>query len=152
IYYFYMMKIADLEFEPFIDADNIQKRINLLALQISADYADRTPIFIGVLNGSFMFMADLMKQVTIPCEMTFTKLASYYGGLSSSRSVREDVELHTNITGRDVIIIEDIIDTGNTLSYFINKVKAHGPASVKVCSLLLKPVALEVSIEELAYV
>lgn len=152
IYYFYMMKIADLEFEPFIDANSIQKRINLLAVEINADYANRTPIFIGVLNGSFMFMADLMKQITIPCEMTFTKLASYYGGLSSSRSVREDVELHTNITGRDVVIIEDIVDTGNTLNYFINKVKAHGPASVKVCSLLLKPAALEAAIEELTYI
>ncbi len=146
------MKIADLEFEPFIDADNIQKRINLLALELNADYAGRTPVFIGVLNGSFMFFADLLKQITLPCETTFTKLASYYGGLSSSRSVREDVELHTNITGRDVIIVEDIVDTGNTLSYFINKIKMHGPASVTICSLLLKPAALEATIEELKYV
>ncbi|GAB2700266.1 hypoxanthine phosphoribosyltransferase [Mucilaginibacter koreensis] len=147
-----MIKIADLEFEPFIDAESIQKRINLLALQISRDYAGRTPIFLGILNGSVLFLADLMKQVSIPCEMTFTKLASYYGGLSSSRHVREDVELYTNITGRDVVIVEDIVDTGNTLNYLIGKIKTHGPASVTVCSLLLKPGALEASIEELKYI
>lgn len=148
------MKIADLEFEPFIGMDSIQQRIVAIARQINTDYADsnQPPVFIGILNGSFMFMADLMKQITIPCEMTFTKLASYYGGLSSSRNIREDVELHVDITGRNVVIVEDIIDTGNTLAYLINKIKIHGPASVKVASLLLKPAALEVSIEELAYI
>ncbi len=146
------MKIADLEFAPFIDAESIQKRIAVLGRQISAEYANHTPVFIGVLNGSFMFIADLMKQITIPCEMTFTKLASYYGGLSTSRNIREDVELHINITGRDVIIVEDIIDTGNTLNYLVNKIKTYGPASVRVCSLLLKPEALEISIEELTYI
>ncbi len=152
IYYFYMMKIADLEFEPFIDADALQKRIKALGLQVSTDYAGRTPIFISILNGSFMFMADLMKQISIPCEITFTKLASYHGGLSSSRSIREDVEMNTNITNRDVIVIEDIVDTGNTLSYLTEKIKTHNPASIKVCTLLLKPASMEVPVEELAYV
>jgi hypoxanthine phosphoribosyltransferase len=146
------MRIADLTFEPLIEAEAIAKRINLLGEQLNADYAGKTPIFIGVLNGSFLFVADLIKQVTIPCEITFTKLASYYGGTSTTRKIREDIDLSVDISGRHVVIIEDIVDTGNTLNYLIEKLKIHMPASVRVCSLLLKPAKLEISIEELRYV
>ena len=146
------MKIADLTFEPLIEEEAIAKRINLLGQQLNADYADKTPIFIGVLNGSFLFVADLIKQVTIPCEVTFTKLASYYGGTTSTLKIREDIELSVDISGRHVVIMEDIVDTGNTLSYLLEKLKQHSPASIRVCSLLLKPGKLEISIEELRYV
>jgi hypoxanthine phosphoribosyltransferase len=146
------MKIADLTFEPLIEEETIAKRINLLGEQLNAEYADKTPIFIGVLSGSFLFVADLVKQITIPCEVTFTKLASYYGGTSTTRKIREDIDLSVDISGRHVIIVEDIVDTGNTLSYLIEKLKLHTPASIKVCSLLLKPGKLEISIEELRYV
>jgi hypoxanthine phosphoribosyltransferase len=141
------MKIADLTFEPLIEEDAIAQRI-----QLNNDYAGKNPIFIGVLNGSFLFVADLVKQMTIPCEITFTKLASYYGGTTSSLKIREDIELSVNISGRHIIIVEDIVDTGNTLNYLIEKLKQSSPASIRVCSLLLKPGKLEISIEELRYV
>jgi len=146
------MKIADLTFEPLIEADAIAKRINLMSEQLNADYAEKSPIFIGVLSGSFMFISDLLKQINIPCEITFTKLASYFGGTSTTRKIREDIDLSVDISGRHIIIIEDIVDTGNTLSYLIEKLKLHSPASIRVCSLLLKPAKLETSIEELRYV
>jgi len=146
------MKINDLTFEPLIEAETIAKRINLLSEELNSDYEGKTPIFVGVLNGSFLFVADLIKQITIPCEVTFTKLASYYGGTTTTRRIREDIELTVNISGRHILIIEDIVDTGNTLSYLIEKLKLQAPASIKVCSLLLKPGKLEVSIEELRYV
>jgi hypoxanthine phosphoribosyltransferase len=146
------MKIADLTFEPLIDEEEIAKRINLLGEQLNADYEGKTPIFIGILNGSFLFLADLIKQIDIPCEVTFTKLASYYGGTTSSRKIREDIDLSVNISGRHVVVVEDIVDTGNTLGYLLEKLKLYMPASVRVCSLLLKPGKLETSIEELRYV
>jgi hypoxanthine phosphoribosyltransferase len=146
------MKIADLTFEPLIEEDAIAQRIQSLGEQLNNDYAGKNPIFIGVLNGSFLFVADLVKQMIIPCEITFTKLASYYGGTTSSLKIREDIELSVNISGRHIIIVEDIVDTGNTLNYLIEKLKQSSPASIRVCSLLLKPGKLEISIEELRYV
>jgi hypoxanthine phosphoribosyltransferase len=146
------MKIADLTFEPLIEEETIAQRVQVLGEQLNTEYDGKTPIFIGVLNGSFLFVADLVKQITVPCEVTFTKLASYYGGTSSSLKIREDIELSVNISGRHIIIVEDIVDTGNTLSYLIEKLKQSSPASIRVCSLLLKPGKLEISIEELRYV
>lgn len=146
------MKIADLTFEPLIDEETIIRRINLLGEELNADYEGKTPIFIGVLTGSFLFVADLVKRITIPCEVTFTKLASYYGGTSTSRKIREDIDLSVDISGRHVVIVEDIVDTGNTLSYLLEKLKLHSPASISVCSLLFKPGKMELSIEELRYI
>jgi hypoxanthine phosphoribosyltransferase len=146
------MKIADLTFEPLIEEETIAQRVQALGEQLNTEYDGKTPIFIGVLNGSFLFVADLVKQITVPCEVTFTKLASYYGGTTSSLKIREDIELSVNISGRHIIIVEDIVDTGNTLSYLIEKLKQSSPASIRVCSLLLKPGKLEISIEELRYV
>ncbi|MES2275744.1 MAG: hypoxanthine phosphoribosyltransferase [Bacteroidota bacterium] len=145
-------KVADLEFEKLIDQNTIEKRIAEIAAHLNEDYADRNPIFIGVLNGSFLFIADLVKQITIPCEVTFTKLASYYGGTATSGKIREDIDLVVDIKNRNVIIIEDIVDTGNTLNYLVEKLYQRKPASIRVCSLLLKPEAMEVSVEELEYV
>lgn len=146
------MKVADLEFEPFIKADDIQKRVKEIAAQLNHDYGYNHPVFVGVLNGSFMFVADLIKQINIPCEITFTKLSSYQGGTSSTRKIRDDIDLFVDIKDRHVLIIEDIVDTGNTAHYLINKLKRRAPASIKLCSLLLKPSALETSIDELKYV
>jgi hypoxanthine phosphoribosyltransferase len=145
-------KIADLEFEKLIDRSAIEKRIVEIAAHLNEDYAGRNPIFIGVLNGSFLFIADLIKHITIPCEVTFTKLASYYGGTATSGKIREDIDLVLDIKNRDIIIIEDIVDTGNTLSYLVEKLYVRKPASIKVCSLLLKPMSIEISVEELEYV
>ena len=145
-------KIADLEFEPLIKAEAIDQRIRAIGLQINADYQHCVPVFVGVLNGSFLFIADLIKQINIPCEITFTKLASYYGGTKSSLKIRDDIDFSMDIKGREVLIIEDIVDTGNTAHYLIDKLKVKQPASIKLCSLLLKPAALLKKIDELKYV
>lgn len=144
--------VADLEFEKLIDQSTIQQRIAEIAAHLNTDYAERSPIFIGVLNGSFLFIADLIKHINVPCEVTFTKLASYYGGTATSGKIREDIDLVVDIKDRDIIIVEDIIDSGNTLKYLVEKLYQRKPASIRVCSLLLKPEAIEVSIEELTYV
>lgn len=146
------IKVADLEFEKLIDQNAIQKRILEIAQHLNEDYTGRAPIFIGVLNGSFLFIADLIKHITLPCEVTFTKLASYYGGTATSGKIREDIDLVVDIKNRDVIIVEDIVDSGNTLNYLVEKLYLRKPASIKVCSLLLKPESMEISVEELEYV
>jgi hypoxanthine phosphoribosyltransferase len=145
-------KIADLTFETLIEADAIETRIKALGAQINADYKHCVPVFVGVLNGSFLFIADLIKQIDIPCEITFTKLASYYGGTESKLKIRDDIDFSVDIKGREVLIIEDIVDTGNTANYLIDKLKVKQPASIKLCSLLLKPDALLKKIDELQYV
>jgi len=145
-------QIADLEFEILLTADKIEERVKAIGIQLNEDYNNSVPVFIGVLNGSFLFIADLIKQVSIPCEINFTKLASYYGGTSSTLKIREDIDLTVDIKGRDVLIIEDIVDTGNTAHYLIQKLKEREPASLRLCSLLLKPAALQKKIEELKYV
>jgi hypoxanthine phosphoribosyltransferase len=145
-------KIADLEFEPIIKAKAIEDRVKDLGLQLSSDYQRCVPVFIGVLNGSFLFIADLIKQIDIPCEITFTKLASYYGGTKSSLKIRDDIDFSVDIKGREVVVIEDIVDTGNTAHYLLDKLRVKQPASIKLCSLLLKPKALLKKIDELKYV
>ena len=146
------MKVADLEFEPSIPYDAIEKRIKELAADLNRDYAGKKPVFVGVLSGSFIFLADLLKEITIPCEVAFTKLSSYHGGLTSSRKIKDEYDLSVDIKGRDIILIEDIVDTGATLNYLIAKLEVRKPASIAVCTLLLKPDAIEYSIEELRYV
>jgi hypoxanthine phosphoribosyltransferase len=145
-------QVADLNFELLITYKAIENRVKELAAQLNTDYKGRTPILVGVLNGSFLFTADLIKEIEIPVEVTFTKLASYYGGTSSTRKIRDDFDLSLDIKGRDIILVEDIVDTGNTLHYLIDKLKVREPASITVCSLLLKPKALERTIDELKYV
>jgi len=144
--------VADLNFELLISYDRLQIRIKELARQIEADYKGRRPILAGILTGSFLFVADLVKEIEMPVEVTFTKLASYFGGTSSSHKIRDDFDLTIDVKGRDVILIEDIVDTGNTLHYLIDKLRVREPASITVCTLLLKPKAIEISIEELKYV
>ncbi|WP_419700377.1 hypoxanthine phosphoribosyltransferase [Mucilaginibacter sp. NFX135] len=146
------IKIADLEFEPLISEKSIIERTTAIGQQLNADYQNSIPVFVGVLNGSFLFIADLIKQIDGPCEIAFTKLASYYGGTTSKLKIRDDIDLIMDIKDRDVVIIEDIVDTGNTLHYLIDKLKQRNPASIAVCSLLLKPAALLSPIEELKYV
>jgi hypoxanthine phosphoribosyltransferase len=146
------IKIADLEFEPLISAETIEERVKTIGLQLNDDFKNSVPVFVGVLNGSFLFIADLIKQISIPCEISFTKLASYYGGTTSKLKIRDYIDLIVDIKGRDVLIIEDIVDTGNTVHYLIEKLKQREPASIKVCSLLLKPAALTKKIDELKYV
>lgn len=147
-----IITIDDKTFETFIEYDMIEKRIRLMGIQLNVDYEDKTPVFVGVLNGSFMFMADLMKEIHIGCEVTFVKLASYFGGTRSSGELIEELPLNIDIKGRDVVIVEDIIDSGKTLKFLLNKIYALEPASVKVAALLLKPEAVEEDFKEIELV
>jgi len=145
------IQVEDKEFEIFLENDTINKRIRLMGIQLNVDYENKCPLFIGVLNGSFLFMADLIKEVNIPCEVAFMRVASYEG-TSSSGQVKELIGLPANIKDRDIIVVEDIVDTGLTLTHILKMIKEKNPASVKVASLLLKPTALKYEIEDLAYV
>jgi hypoxanthine phosphoribosyltransferase len=144
-------QVADLTFELSIPYSSIEKRVSEIAAEISHDYSGRIPVLVGILNGSFLFVADLVKQIEIPLEITFAKLASYYGGTSTTRKIRDDFDLTIDIKGRDIILLEDIVDTGNTIHYLIEKLKVREPASITVCTLLLKPDALERTVPELKY-
>jgi len=145
------IKVEDKEFEIFLENDAISKRIRLLGIQMNIDYENKCPIFIGVLNGSFLFMADLIKEINVPCEIAFMRVASYEG-TSSSGQVKELIGLPNNLEGRDIVIVEDIVDTGLTLTHILKTIKQKNPASVKVASLLLKPTALKYDIEDLGYI
>lgn len=143
--------IEDKDFEILIENDQICKRTRLIGIQLNVDYEDRCPIFIGVLNGSFLFMADLLKEINISCEVAFIGVSSYEG-TGSTGKVKETIGLPQNLHNRDVILVEDIVDTGLTLKYILEKVQLQKPASVRVCSLLYKPAALLQPIPELEYV
>lgn len=145
------IKIADKEFEILLENDNIAKRTRLIGIQLNVDYENRCPVFIGVLNGSFIFMADLLKEINLSCEVGFIKVSSY-SGTESTGNIKETIGLPTDLHNRDVILVEDIVDTGFTLSHILKEVRAQHPASVKVCTLLLKPAALKITIQELEYV
>jgi len=145
------IQVEDKEFEVFLENDNINKRIRLLGIQMNVDYEDKCPLFIGVLNGSFLFMADLIKEINVPCEIAFMRVASYEGTESSGK-IKEILGLPEHIRGRDIIVVEDIVDTGLTLNHILKTIKDQEPASIKVCSLLLKPGSLKSPILELEYV
>ncbi|WP_316819485.1 hypoxanthine phosphoribosyltransferase [Pedobacter gandavensis] len=145
------IKVLDKEFEILLENDNILKRTRLIGIQMNVDYENRCPLFIGVLNGSFLFMADLVKEITVPCEMSFIRVSSYKD-TESTGEIKEVFGLPENLKGRDIVLVEDIVDTGLTLSYILKELYKQEPASVSVCSLLLKPEALKVQIEELEYV
>jgi hypoxanthine phosphoribosyltransferase len=136
------MSAAELEqavTEVLIERDVLQRRIQELGEEISADYAGRDLLLIGVLKGAVFFMADLMRNLTIPCEIDFMAISSYGDSTDSSGVVRILKDLDINIEGRDVLIVEDIIDSGLTLSYLMRNLEARGPASLEICSLLTKP-------------
>jgi len=145
------VEVADKKFELLIENDNINKRTRLIGIQMNVDYENRCPIFIGVLNGSFLFMADLLKEIEIPCEVGFIRVSSYKGAASTG-TVKETFGLPDTLKGRDVILVEDIVDTGFTLKYILEKVHLQQPASVRVCTLLYKPDAIQTQIDELEYV
>jgi hypoxanthine phosphoribosyltransferase len=144
------IQVDDKEFELMLSNDQIEKRIRLIGIQLNVDYEEKVPVFLGVLNGSFMFLADLMKEVNISSEVTFVKVSSYEADKSTG-IINREIDLSMDLVGRDVIIVEDIVDTGRTLSYILEIVRKQQPASVKVCTLLLKPGKLEQTFDELAY-
>jgi len=132
------MIVHDKEFETFISYESILARTNEIADRINRDYADRQPLFIGVLNGVFMFAADLMKGIELPIEISFIKLSSYQD-TASSGTIQELIGLKEDIKGMDIIIIEDIIDTGETIAHVIKKINEFEPRSLEIATLLLKP-------------
>jgi hypoxanthine phosphoribosyltransferase len=140
------IQIADLSFVPFIDHSQILERVKELGNQITQDYHNKKPVFIPILNGSFMFAADLMKEVDLPCEVSFVKVASYHGARSTG-DVKEILGLQTDVKGRHVVIVEDIVDTGITMSKLLKTLWEKEPASVQVAALFIKPESLQVEID-----
>lgn len=145
------IQIDDKDFNLLIEYDQIKKRIRLIGIQLNVDYDNRVPVFVGVLNGSFVFLADLLKEVTISSEVTFVKVSSYDGDKNTG-VIKKQVGLQMDLKDRDVIIVEDIVDSGATLRYIIDMINEQNPASVCVCTLLLKPKSLKEDIEEITYV
>lgn len=137
-----LIKVHDKTFGPYLSEEDIQQEIKKIADAINSDYAGMRPMFIAILNGSFMFASDLFKYLTIEAEICFIKLASYKG-TSSSGQVITAIGLDVDIIGKDVIIIEDIVDTGKTLTEFLPKLLHHQPASLKIAALLHKPDAMK---------
>lgn len=134
------IRVHDKQFEPYLDANTISERIRSLAAQLSADYEGKRPLFIAILNGSFMFAADLFKELTIDAEICFIKLASYKGTKSTGHVITA-IGMDMEIFGREVIILEDIVDTGKTLSEFLPQLQHQQPATMKIVALLHKPEA-----------
>lgn len=137
-----VIKVNNKEFEPYLSAAEIKERIAGLAARINADYEGKRPIFIAILNGSFMFASDLFKEISIDAEICFIKLASYKGTRSTG-NVITSIGLDEPLKDRHVVIIEDIVDTGNTLHKFLPQLYNQQPASLKIAALLHKPEALE---------
>ncbi len=132
--------VHDKEFVPYISEQEIKEKIKELAGRMNQDYKNKKPVFIAVLNGAFMFAADLFKELKIDAEICFIKLASYKGTKSTGHVITA-IGLDTDVTNRDVIVLEDIIDTGKTINQFLPQLKNQNPASLKVAVLLHKPAA-----------
>lgn len=138
-----VVKIKDKTFKTFIPEQEILTRVKAVADKINTDMAGKKPLLLAVLNGSFMFAADLMRYITIPCEISFVKLASYEGTTSTGK-VKEVIGLNEDICGREVIIVEDIVDTGKTMERMMDTLGTRNPASLHICTLLLKPDKLKI--------
>lgn len=134
-------------FIPLLSEEEIQKRVKELGEEISRDYRGKVPVFIGVLNGAFIFMSDLIKNVDIECEIDFFKLSSYGDSKISSGNVKLLKELNCDVNDRDIIIVEDIVDTGLSIKYIEELFSKHTPKSMKVVSLLVKPESLKYDVK-----
>ena len=132
--------------EILIDAERLQARIRELGDEITADYAGRELLLVGVLKGAVFFMADLMRSISVACEIDFMAISSYGAATDSSGVVRILKDLDINIEGRHVLVVEDIIDSGLTLSYLLRNLESREPASLEICALLTKPERREVDV------
>jgi hypoxanthine phosphoribosyltransferase len=141
-----MITVNNLQFKPFIAAETIQQRIDELGVALRERYAGQQPLFIGILNGAFIFTADLVRTAGVECEVTFMRLSSY-AGLQSTGQVTTNMGLDIEIKDRHVILVEDIIDSGRTLYELSKSMREQGPASVAIATLLLKPDALQFPLE-----
>ena len=140
------IQVKDKSFSLFISEKEILKEVKRIAAQINKDFRGEEPVFLAVLNGSFIFAADLMKEINLPCEISFVKLASYQG-VSTTGQIREVIGLNIDLTDRPVIIVEDIVDTGLTMAHMMEVLKQQNPASIDICTLLLKPGKLQVDLD-----
>ena len=140
------IQVKDKSFSLFISEKEILREIKRIAKQINKDFQDKEPVFLAVLNGSFIFAADLLKEVSLPCEISFVKLASYQG-VNTTGKIREVIGLNVDLTDRPVIIVEDIVDTGLTMAHMLDVLKQQNPASIDICTLLLKPGKLQVDLD-----
>ncbi len=146
------LKVHDKEFVPYINAKEIEEEVARVAAEINRDYEGKNPLFIAILNGAFIFAADLFKQINVEAEICFIKLASYKG-VKSTGKVITAIGLDAEIYNRDIIIVEDIVDTGKTLSQFLPTLEHQHPASLKIAALLHKPSATvhEIKIDYLGF-
>ena len=141
-----IVTIKDKQFKTSIPESEILRSVKVIADRINQDMAGKEPLFIAVLNGAFMFAADLMRLITIPCEISFVKLASYQGVMTTG-TVTEVLGINEDLSGRHVIIVEDIVDTGLTMKRMLESLGTRNPASVHICTLLLKPDKLQVDLD-----
>ncbi len=140
-----VVKIKDKTFRTFITESEILEKVKSVANKLNHDMDGKNPIFLAVLNGSFIFAADLIRNITIPCEISFVKLASYEGDTTTGK-VKKVIGLNTDIKDRDVVIVEDIVDTGTTMKNMLAELEVQKPKSVHICTLLVKPDKLKEAI------
>lgn len=138
-----IVKIKDKTFKTFIPEEQILQRVKAVAEKINKDLDGKNPLFLAVLNGSFVFAADLIRYITIPSEVSFVKLASYQG-TASTGTVKEVFGINEDLQGRTVVIVEDIVDTGLTMKRMLESLGTRNPESLHICTLLLKPEKLQV--------
>lgn len=137
-----IVKIKDKTFETSISEAEIKQRVKELAKQLNKDMEGKNPLFLVVLNGAFIFAADLLREITVPNEISFVKLASYMGVISTGE-VKEVIGLNVDIAGRTIVIVEDIVDTGRTMRQMVDSLKYRKPESIHICTLFVKPEKLE---------
>lgn len=140
------IQVKDKTFRPFIGAEEICKRVAAIGAQLSKDLDGKNPLFLAILNGSYVFAADLLRSITIPCEISFIRVSSY-SGMESTGQLTEVIGLKENIEGRTVVIVEDIIDSGFTMEGLVKSLKAKNPADLRICTLLTKPGNLKVKLD-----
>ena len=140
------VQVKDKQFELFIPESKLLSEIERVAAEINRDFQKKDPLFLIVLNGSFMFASDLMKNIQIPVEVSFVKLSSYAGTVTTEQ-VKELIGLNEDISGRDIVIVEDIVDTGLTMKDMIALVESGNPASISICTMLYKPNKIKVDLD-----
>ncbi len=142
-----VIQVSDKKFRLSLGEQDILKEVKRVAAEINRDYEDKNPLFLGMLNGAFMFASDLMKEISIPCGLSFVKFSSYQGA-ESTGTVHEVIGLKESIKGRHIIIVEDIVDTGLTMQRTLATLAKSEPASISICTLLCKPAKLKVDLGE----
>ncbi len=139
-----IVKLQDKKFQSYISSKDIDKAIKKIASKINKDFKSEIPLFVSVINGSFMFTSDLLKKLNIDCELSFVKLASYKGTDSTGKA-KKLIGVNENIKGRMVVVLEDIVDSGNTLESLMIELKKHKPKTIKIATLFFKPKAYKKS-------